>query len=325
MRKILLVILTVFAFVLVPVLAIILSVVYYVPQTDVSLSANAYELNVHDEPAENEPNGYVSLTELLALLPGGEQVTVSAREDAVQSHPQEDTLITHVSPDPPELIKPQEPLEPTEPPEPAEQIRPPQPKKIAYLTFDDGPSRAVTPGILDVLAAEGILATFFVLSRRDVDDLFWRIINEGHEIGNHSATHNYSNLYNSGINAFYEDVMNAQNFLLERFDYQTNLYRFPGGSMGRDPEIVRQRKELLDEMGMLYYDWHIDSRDSHPNQHDRSAAAIAGNVLSTTYGRDRVIILMHDSNGRGTTLEALPGIIAGLREQGYSFDLMSNY
>ena len=199
------------------------------------------------------------------------------------------------------------------------------PDKIAYLTFDDGPSRDVTPGILDVLADEGIVATFFVLTHMNVDDIYWRIINEGHELGNHSSSHNYSLMYGSNINLFYEDVMQTQNFLMERFAYRAELFRFPGGSMGRNLGMINQRKALLEEMGLRYFDWHIDSRDAHPRQTDRSAAAIIHNVLNNTRGRDRVIILMHDTGSRQTTLEALPNIIAGLRNRGYEFDLLSNY
>ena len=56
-------------------------------------------------------------------------------------------------------------------------------KKIAYITIDDGPTKSVTPTVLDTLKNYGVKATFFVLSRQGVDDLYKRIINEGHVIG----------------------------------------------------------------------------------------------------------------------------------------------
>ena len=60
-------------------------------------------------------------------------------------------------------------------------------QKVIYLTFDDGPSRDVTPLVLDVLKEENIKATFFVLGR-NVDanpDILKRVYEEGHYIANH--------------------------------------------------------------------------------------------------------------------------------------------
>ena len=199
----------------------------------------------------------------------------------------------------------------------------PVPDKIAYITIDDGPSRAITPGILDVLQQEGVRATFFVLPHSGVDDLYWRIINEGHEIGNHTYTHNYSRLY-SDINNFREDVLRAEAFIMEKLDYRTTTFRYPGGSMGRASSIIAPRHALLEELGYRYFNWHIDIGDARA-QTDKRAAALTDNVLNNTRGREQLIILMHDSWDKRTTLEALPMIIAGLREQGYSFDIMRNY
>lgn len=60
-------------------------------------------------------------------------------------------------------------------------------QKVVYLTFDDGPSRDVTPLVLDVLKKENIKATFFVLGR-NIDanpDILKRVYEEGHYIANH--------------------------------------------------------------------------------------------------------------------------------------------
>jgi len=200
------------------------------------------------------------------------------------------------------------------------------PHKIAYITIDDGPSREVTPGMLDVLQQEGIKATFFVLPHSGVDDIYQRIIDEGHEIGNHTYTHVYSRLYDSDdIVAFEEDVLIAQSFMKEHFGYLTTTFRFPGGAMGRSSKIIDPRREILAELGYRDFDWHVDSGDAHPNQKDKSAEALTLRVLDNTRGRNQLIVLMHDAKGKSTTLEALPLIIKGLREQGYSFDILRNY
>jgi peptidoglycan/xylan/chitin deacetylase (PgdA/CDA1 family) len=61
------------------------------------------------------------------------------------------------------------------------------------LTFDNGPEASVTGHVLDVLAARGVRATFFVVGERlataDGRTLAERARAEGHWIGNHTFTH----------------------------------------------------------------------------------------------------------------------------------------
>jgi len=197
--------------------------------------------------------------------------------------------------------------------------------KVAYLTFDDGPSKEITPGILDLLSKEGIKATFFVLPRNGVDDIYLRIIEEGHEIGNHSYSHNYTALYNRSDEDFREDIIQSREFISTNFDYNMTAFRFPGGSMSWKKDVIETRVGIIEELGYKYFDWHIDSGDAHPRQADKSAETLASNVLDNTNGIEHVIVLMHDSSNKDTSLEALPAIIRGLREQGYIFDLIRNY
>ncbi len=70
-------------------------------------------------------------------------------------------------------------------------------EKVAYLTFDDGPSQTVTPQILDLLKQENIKATFFVLGMRVKanPDLVKREYEEGHYIANHGYSHDYASIY----------------------------------------------------------------------------------------------------------------------------------
>jgi len=197
--------------------------------------------------------------------------------------------------------------------------------KVAYLTFDDGPSSEITPGILDILEEEAIKATFFVLPRNGLDDIYRRIINEGHELGNHSYSHNYTTLYKHGIEAFKEDITNASEFILSNFDYTMKNFRFPGGSMSWNSDEIEARIDVIEKLGYKHFDWHIDSGDAHPRQTDKSAQTLVSNVLENTNDIEHVIILMHDSGNKNTSLEALPAIIKGLREQGYIFGLLKNY
>lgn len=72
-------------------------------------------------------------------------------------------------------------------------------EKVAYLTFDDGPSSNITPQILDILRAEEVKATFFVLGSRVelYPELLKQEYEEGHYIANHGYSHVYTNIYSS--------------------------------------------------------------------------------------------------------------------------------
>lgn len=71
--------------------------------------------------------------------------------------------------------------------------------KIAYLSFDDGPSKTVTPQILKTLDKYGIKATFFVLGSMAEKNpsILKSIYSKGHSIGHHSYSHNYKYIYSS--------------------------------------------------------------------------------------------------------------------------------
>ena len=193
----------------------------------------------------------------------------------------------------------------------------------AYLTFDDGPDRGITPGILDILLEEDIRATFFVLPNEGVEDIFRRIIDEGHEIGNHSFSHDYDLLYERNASAFREDVLSARRFIFDNFGYTTTSFRFPGGSMSWS-NVIRSRLDVINELGYRHFDWLVDSEDW---RRGRTADDIIREVLDQTkaLGREHIIVLMHDYRNSHETLEALPGVIKGLRELGYEFDVVSNY
>lgn len=70
-------------------------------------------------------------------------------------------------------------------------------EKIAYLTFDDGPTTKATPKVLDILKEENVKATFFVIGKyvKNNPDIVKREYEEGHYIANHGYDHNNSKLY----------------------------------------------------------------------------------------------------------------------------------
>lgn len=193
-------------------------------------------------------------------------------------------------------------------------------QKVAYLTFDDGPS-ANTSIILDTLKKENIKATFFVNGREKKEDiaLYKRIISEGHVLGNHTFTHQYSTIYASP-EQFIEDFNRLDAFLQKEVGIRPTLYRFPGGSNSRTAVSSEVHAELS-KKGYTFFDWNIDSRDSSGG--NPSKEFITNSVLEQAKGKKKALILFHDSLAKTHTAEALPGIIAALKKQGYVFDVLS--
>ena len=198
-------------------------------------------------------------------------------------------------------------------------------KKVVYLTFDDGPSETVTPKILDILKAENVKATFFVLgnsidSSEESKNILKREVSEGHSIGNHTYSHNYSYLYpNRIINVenFMDDIEKANKSIKAVLgeDFVVRAIRFPGGYMSwKDKDGIN---DILKEKGYYHIDWNSLSKDAEGGY--KSSEQLLEEVKSSVSGREKAVILMHDNYGKEETAKALPGIIDYLKEQGYEF------
>lgn len=195
------------------------------------------------------------------------------------------------------------------------------PEKVAYLTFDDGPSKNITPQILDVLKQENIPATFFVLgSRVELNpDLVRREYDEGHYIANHGYSHEYSKIYQSKDTVFEEYVKceNAIRNALNNPGYNTYLFRFPGGSSGgRYASIKSEAKELLHNYGVNHTNWNCLTGDAEGNT---TPEALMSCLIQSMEGDGSIIVLMHDASDKSYTLQTLPTVISYLRQQGYIF------
>lgn len=194
--------------------------------------------------------------------------------------------------------------------------------KRAFLTFDDGPSKN-TNDILNILRDNNIKATFFVLgSQVEVfPETTNRIYNEGHFIANHGYSHMYSNIYQSP-----EQVLNEYNQcnkttanIINVPEYNSHLFRFPGGSIGgKYAEIKNQAIPLLEENNILHIDWNSLTGDSE--QVNPTEEYLMDNLQKTTQGKNSLVILMHDSQAKRITVDFLPKVIEYLRQQGYEFD-----
>ncbi len=181
-----------------------------------------------------------------------------------------------------------------------------------YLTFDDGPS-SHTDEILDILAEYDVKATFFVIGKEGewAENAYRRIVEEGHTLGMHSYTHEYKSIYAS-VEAYEEDLLRLQDYLYEVTGVKSIYVRFPGGSSNKvSPVDMREFISYLNEAGMYYYDWNVASGDASSPK--LSAQEILDNCMEGVPKHDSVIILMHDTAGKDTTVEALPLLIEAIQ------------
>lgn len=189
--------------------------------------------------------------------------------------------------------------------------------KIAYLTFDDGPSASTTPRILNTLDKYNVKATFFIIGDMAITNpnLVKMEANDGQSIGNHTYSHNYKKIY-SNPNAFIGDINRCQAVLKSILgnNFNSRLVRFPGGSFGTRLEPFRK---ALKNAGYHYIDWNDLTGDAEGQ--NIPVDKLLSNLKKYTSGKDHVVILMHDAPDKVTTVQALPQAIEYLKTQGYSF------
>ncbi|NCB62540.1 MAG: polysaccharide deacetylase [Clostridia bacterium] len=192
-------------------------------------------------------------------------------------------------------------------------------EKAVYLTFDDGPSER-TPEILKILDEYGVKATFFVVGKSDEQSQQWMrdIVAAGHTIGMHSYTHNYKQIYSSA-EAFLEDYNQIYNLIYEATGVYPQISRFPGGSInGYNGSTYRDIISELVRRGFVYFDWNVANGDAAETGF-LPAKTLAKNALANIASLRRAVILMHDSAAKKTTVEALPAIIQGYLDAGFTF------
>jgi cellulose synthase/poly-beta-1,6-N-acetylglucosamine synthase-like glycosyltransferase/peptidoglycan/xylan/chitin deacetylase (PgdA/CDA1 family) len=188
-------------------------------------------------------------------------------------------------------------------------------EKVFTLTFDDGPDPRYTPRILDILKAKHVPATFFVVGKPAANsaDLLRRMYAEGHDIGNHTYSHEQDTLTS-------EARMGLELNLTERIiehavGQSTTLFRSPYNGDG-DPRTTEAIQSVLhaQRLGYTTIGERVDPRDWEA----RSASEIVDVVMQDkNLGK---IILLHDGGGdREATIQALPAMIDQLRSDGYRF------
>jgi len=183
-------------------------------------------------------------------------------------------------------------------------------EKNLYLTFDDGPIAEVTPFVLDELRKWKAKATFFCIGK-NVDanpDIFQRIMDEGHTIGNH--TYDHVNGWNCDNEDYYSSIAKCDVALTQNSKPQTqNFFRPPYGKLKpAQYQYLKSRFKIVM--------WDVLSFDF-----DRSVPAekVLNNVLKNA-GEGSVIVF-HDSLKAKPNMEyALPKILAHFTEKGFKFE-----
>lgn len=188
----------------------------------------------------------------------------------------------------------------------------PGPRRVA-LTFDDGPDPKWTPKILEILRQKKALAAFFVLGTQaqHYPDLLERIVREGHEIGNHTYSH--QNLAETGDEQT-ELELNATTRLIEAVTGRsTALFRPPYNSDGTPSQPGEmQALRVARDLGYLTVTQSID-----PDDWERPGAEALVSRVREQRAAHGSVILLHDGGGdRSQTVAALPAIIDALRSRG---------
>ena len=184
------------------------------------------------------------------------------------------------------------------------------PGNYVALTFDDGPSAATTPRVLDILRNHGAHGTFFVVgeSVNRNAGILSRAVSEGNEIGVHTWSH--IKMTGSSSERINSEVSRSIDAITAATGRTPRLIRPPYGAT--NASIVNS---MFENYGLTSVLWDVDTRDwQHPGV-DVVISRAVGNAHSGS------IILVHDIHA--STLAALEGIVSGLQARGFKLVTVS--
>ncbi len=180
-------------------------------------------------------------------------------------------------------------------------------KPMVALTFDDGPKSDVGNALMDALEAVDGRGTFFVVGERleEHKEELQRMVDNGHEIANHSWDHDLS-LTNKGVDYIRSEFSKTDDKLRELVGIETTLVRLPGGKITDDVKSAVSKP-------MIY--WSLDTEDWKSRNAQAVEAKVDGHVT------DGDIILMHELYS--STEEACQEIIPRLHNEGFQLVTVS--
>ena len=184
-------------------------------------------------------------------------------------------------------------------------------RKAIAITIDDGPDPAITPRVLELLAREGVRATFFCVGEQ-VDrypELCRAIVAGGHAVENHTFRHSLGFAL-FGIGAIVREASAAQASIARATGTTPLFFRAPAGL--RSPLL----QPALCRIGLQLASWTRRGFDTR----ERDADKVLRRLLSRLGAGD--ILLLHDGNAARTAdgtpviLAVLPRLIAAIRAAG---------
>lgn len=199
-------------------------------------------------------------------------------------------------------------------------------EKVAYLTFDDGPTSTITPKVLDILKEEDVKATFFVIGKsvENYPEIVKRAYKEGHYIANHGYSHNNKKLYESE-ESFINEIEKTDEAIGKAIgveDYCSHIFRFPNGFMS---SVYKSKKKkmanVLMEIGYTYIDWNCLNNDSMKKY---TKEQLVENLKKSSKDKNTLVVLMHDTKDVSNSSEALKDSINYLKSEGYTFENFYN-
>lgn len=196
-------------------------------------------------------------------------------------------------------------------------------EKVVYLTFDDGP-RGHTQRLLDILEQYNVKATFFVVDTGNTKTMK-AIVDAGHSIGMHSASHEYSEIYASE-EAYFNDLYKIQDVIEKATGVKSTLMRFPGGSSNSVSKkycqgIMTRLTQAVTDLGFQYFDWNVSSGDAGGVD---TADEVYNNVISGIAARNGkpAVVLQHDI--QSFSVDAVERILIWGLQNGYSFQALTS-
>jgi peptidoglycan/xylan/chitin deacetylase (PgdA/CDA1 family) len=183
-------------------------------------------------------------------------------------------------------------------------------KEIA-LTFDDGPNPVNTPLVLETLKKFGVKATFFVLGQnvKRYPDLIKKIIADGHNIANHTWSHNVF-MKEVSVKDFTDQIKNTHDILVQTVG-ENNIepfFRFPTGAGASSKEGLA----MLSQLGFANFYWSMSAHDSRTK--DPAIALNTSIAMLDQYKKG--LFLCHDV--RPHTASMLPAFLTELYKRGYT-------
>ena len=183
--------------------------------------------------------------------------------------------------------------------------------KIAYLTFDDGPSDN-TKKIVDILAKHDIRATFFFvgaeMKKKDRSEIVKYAITNSQIIGIHGYSHIFDKTKKR--KTFEKELKDVQTDLATNYSYQTNLVRSPYGSR------TLNKKDIEHYLKNDYYlwDWNVDSLDWVTKKNYKKVKRNIDKQMKELKDKKDIVVLYHEYN---STVSSLEDTIKKLKDKGF--------